>query len=47
MYTVKMALSASTCRSDVWEFNEKNDSKVTCKLCSKELVYSQRNFKSS
>ena len=34
-----MAVSASTCRSDVWEFYEKSDGKVTCKLCSKELVY--------
>ena len=34
-----MAVSASTCRSDVWEFYEKSDGKMTCKLCSKELVY--------
>ena len=34
-----MAVSASTCISDVWEFYEKSDGKVTCKLCSKELVY--------
>ena len=34
-----MAVSTSTCRSDVWEFYEKSDGKVTCKLCSKELVY--------
>ena len=39
MYTVKIAVSASTCGSDVWEFYEKSDGKVTCKLCSKELVY--------
>ena len=36
---MQLAVSTSTCRSDVWELYKKSDNKLTCKVCSKELVY--------